>query len=78
MRICENQTIRIHPIPVSNGMFGLTFCPGKRGERLLHQVRYDRAVLYEQVGRKAQARREFERLYAEDPGFEDVRARLNS
>ena len=48
-----------------------------RPEGLLHQIRYDRAVLYEQVGRKAQGRREFERLYEEDPGFEDVRARLN-
>ena len=47
-----------------------------RPEELLHQVRYDRAVLYEQVGRKAQARREFERLYAENPEFEDIRARL--
>lgn len=44
---------------------------------LLHQIRYDRAVLYEQIGRAAQARREFERLYAEDHGLEDVRARLN-
>ncbi len=43
---------------------------------LLHQIRYDRAVLYEQVGRKAHARREFERIYAENTGFEDVRARL--
>jgi hypothetical protein len=33
-------------------------------------------VLYEQVGRKAQARRELERVYAEDPGFDDVRERL--
>jgi tetratricopeptide (TPR) repeat protein len=47
-----------------------------RPEELLHQIRYDRAVLYEQVGRKAQARREFERLYAENPEFEDIRARL--
>ena len=47
-----------------------------RPEALLHQVRYDRAVLYEDVGRKAQARREFERLYAEDPGLEDVAERL--
>jgi len=47
-----------------------------RPEDLLHQIRYDRAVLYEQVGRKAQARREFERLYAENPEFEDIRARL--
>jgi tetratricopeptide (TPR) repeat protein len=48
-----------------------------RPEGLLHQIRYDRAVFYEQVGRAAQARREFERLYAEDHELEDVRARLN-
>lgn len=48
-----------------------------RPEGLLHQIRYDRAVLYEKVGRKAQARREFERLYAEDHKLEDVRAWLN-
>ena len=48
-----------------------------RPEGLLHQIRYDRAVLYEQVGRAAQARREFERLYAEDHELEDVCARLN-
>jgi tetratricopeptide (TPR) repeat protein len=47
-----------------------------RPEGLLHQIRYDRAVLYDQVGRKAQARREFERLYAADPSFEDVAERL--
>ena len=47
-----------------------------RPEGLMHQIRYDRAVLYEQVGRRAQARREFERLYAADPSFEDVRTRL--
>ena len=49
-----------------------------RPEGLLHQIRYDRAVLYEEVGRKAQARRDFERLYAADPSFEDVRARLGT
>ena len=47
-----------------------------RPEALLHQIRYDRAVLYEEVGRKAQARREFERLYALDPNFEDLGERL--
>jgi tetratricopeptide (TPR) repeat protein len=47
-----------------------------RSDGLLRQLRYERAVLYDQVGRKAQARRELERLYAEDPGFEDVRERL--
>ncbi len=47
-----------------------------RAETLLRQLRYERAVLYEQVGSKAQARRELERVYAEEPGFEDVRERL--
>jgi lipoprotein NlpI len=42
----------------------------------MRQIRYDRAVLYDQVGRKAQARREFERLYAADPSYEDVAERL--
>lgn len=43
---------------------------------LLHQVRYDRAVLYHETGQRARARREFERIYAADPGFEDVAERL--
>ncbi|PKP79141.1 MAG: DUF4236 domain-containing protein [Alphaproteobacteria bacterium HGW-Alphaproteobacteria-3] len=47
-----------------------------RPEALLLQIRYDRAVLYDHVGRKAEARREFERVYAEDPGLEDVAERL--
>jgi Flp pilus assembly protein TadD len=47
-----------------------------RSDGLLRQLRFERAVLYDQVGRKAQARRELERVYAEDPGFEDVRERL--
>lgn len=47
-----------------------------RADTLLLQLRYERAVLYDEVGRKAQARREMERVYAEDPTFEDVRERL--
>ena len=47
-----------------------------RPEALMHQIRYDRAVLYEQLGRKAQARREFGRLFAADPDLEDVAERL--
>lgn len=43
-----------------------------RPDRLLHQIRHDRAELYERVGRKAQARREFEKLYAEAPEFEGL------
>ena len=47
-----------------------------RPDALLHQIRYDRAVLYHDIGQRARARREFERLYAADPGFEDVAERL--
>lgn len=47
-----------------------------RPPALLHQLRYERALLHERQGRRAQARREFERLYAEAPGFADVRQRL--
>jgi tetratricopeptide (TPR) repeat protein len=57
----------------------LTFALRRRKDRadtLLRQLRYERAVLYDQVGRKAQGRRELERVYAEDPGFGDVRERL--
>ena len=47
-----------------------------RPEALLHQIRYDRAVLYHETGQRARARREFERIYAAVPGFEDVAERL--
>ncbi|MBE0455598.1 MAG: tetratricopeptide repeat protein [Roseovarius sp.] len=42
----------------------------------MHQIRYDRAVLYERSGQRARARSEFERIYAADPAFEDLRTRL--
>lgn len=47
-----------------------------RPAALLHQIRYERAALYERLGRRAQARQEFERLYAEAPDFMDVKQRL--
>ncbi|MCC5957318.1 MAG: hypothetical protein JJU07_14555, partial [Natronohydrobacter sp.] len=47
-----------------------------RPEGLLHQIRYDRAVLYEQSGQRARARSEFERIFAADPRFDDVGVRL--
>jgi tetratricopeptide (TPR) repeat protein len=49
-----------------------------RPEGVMLQIRYDRAVLYEQVGRAAQARREFERLFAENPEFADLHGRARS
>lgn len=48
----------------------------KRDPALLATVRYDRALTYEQVGQKARAKADYERLYAADPGYRDVRDRL--
>ena len=47
-----------------------------RTEELLRDLRYHRALVYERTGRKTQARRELERVYAEDPAFEEVAFRL--
>lgn len=58
-----------------------TLANGRRKDRpdgLLHQIRYDRAVLYHETGQRARARRQFERIYAADPGFEDVAERLEA
>lgn len=47
-----------------------------RPDALLHQIRHDRAALYAKAGRPAQARREFERLFAEAPDFPGLATRL--
>jgi len=47
-----------------------------RSDDLLRALRYERACLYEDLGQAARARREFEKLYAEDPDYEDVASRL--
>ena len=47
-----------------------------RAETLLREIRYQRALVYERQGKRAQARRELERVYAEEPEFEDVAQRL--
>ena len=49
-----------------------------RPAALLHRLRHDRALLYRQTGRKAQAIREFERLAAEQPEDPQIRATLAS
>ncbi|PRD67669.1 DUF4236 domain-containing protein [Malikia spinosa] len=43
-----------------------------RAETLLREIRYQRALVFERLGKRVQARRELELVYAEDPGFEDV------
>jgi tetratricopeptide (TPR) repeat protein len=47
-----------------------------RSPALLTAVRYDRALAYERLGQKAKAKADFERVYAADPSFEDVKQRL--
>jgi len=47
-----------------------------RSEDLLRALRYERACLYEEMGQAARARREFEKLYAQAPDYEDVASRL--
>ncbi len=47
-----------------------------REPELLHAIRYERACLYEQLGEKSRARREYEKLYAEDPCYEGLAKRL--
>lgn len=43
---------------------------------LLKALRYERALVYGELGRKTRARAELEKLYAEDPDYEDVARRL--
>ncbi len=47
-----------------------------RDEELLHALRYERALVYEALGQKRRARSEWEKLYADAPGYEDVARRL--
>jgi tetratricopeptide (TPR) repeat protein len=47
-----------------------------RNPALLLNIRFLRAQTYGALNRAAQARREFERIYAEDPAFEGVREAL--
>jgi len=47
-----------------------------RPDDLLRALRYERALVYENLGQKSRARAEFEKLYAETPDYEDVAERL--
>lgn len=47
-----------------------------RDPGLLLAVRYDRALALERFGQHGKARADLERVYAADPGYEDVAARL--
>jgi len=47
-----------------------------RSDELLKALRYQRALVYEGLRQDRKARAEWEKLYAEDPDYEDVAARL--
>ena len=47
-----------------------------RSVELLRAVRYERALVYAELGQHRRARSEFEKLYAQAPDYEDVAARL--
>jgi len=47
-----------------------------RSDKLLHAIRYERALAYEQMGQPRRARSDLERIYAEDPNYADVAVRL--
>ena len=47
-----------------------------RSEELLRALRYERGCVYEELGQQKRARSEFEKVYADEPGYEDVANRL--
>jgi len=47
-----------------------------RNPQLLREAAYWRAISYQEQGKRSQAQKEFELLYAEDPNFRDVAQRL--
>ena len=47
-----------------------------RSDEVRRALLYERACVYEDLGQKARARRGFETVYAQDPDYEDVAARL--
>ncbi|HEX5706226.1 MAG TPA: DUF4236 domain-containing protein [Pyrinomonadaceae bacterium] len=49
-----------------------------RSPQLVREAAYCRALSYEQLGRRAQANKELQKLYAEAPDFRDVAARLSA
>jgi tetratricopeptide (TPR) repeat protein len=49
----------------------------RRDRDLLREARYLRGCLYLGAGKKSQARKDLERVYADDPQFRDVRELLH-
>lgn len=47
-----------------------------RSAPVLHSARYHRARVYEEMGQPGRARQDYEAIYAQNPAFADVKARL--
>ncbi len=45
-------------------------------EELLRALKYERALIYEALGKTDKAKVEFQKIFAESPGYEDVAAKL--
>jgi len=57
----------------------LTKTMGRKKDRppdLLLALRYERGLVYEALGKQQQAKKDFEKVYAEDPKFEEVSKKL--
>jgi tetratricopeptide (TPR) repeat protein len=50
----------------------------KRNNGTLTDARYVRAIAYERIGKRGQARKELELIYTTEPGYRDVRQRLDA
>jgi lipoprotein NlpI len=48
-----------------------------RSDELLRTLRYERALVYEELGQSGRARADLEIIYAEAPTFSDVAERLD-
>lgn len=47
-----------------------------RSAPVLHSARYHRARVYEELGQPGRARQDYDAIYAQNPNFADVKARL--
>ena len=50
--------------------------PTRGSDELLQALRYERILVYEELGEQKRMRQELEKLYADSPDYEDVAQRL--
>lgn len=65
----------LHSAAIDTFSVGLRKTSGRNPD-LLKEIRYDRATLYDEINQPKSARKDWERLYADDPSYRDVRGRL--